>query len=136
MFDYIYTKKFPKPNEYFSYCCPVTKIPFNYNYPTKYDIQFLSMEYLGPIIFQFLNPKLELRNPPKTGPIKSPISLTIVYKVEAMSLATNSSKLGSYFFKSLDKLIKAGTFIGAPAPPVKQSPNKTDIILLGIGGTG
>ncbi len=58
MFDYIYTKKFPKPNEYFSYCCPITKIPFNYNYPTKYDIQFLSMEYLGPIIFQFLNPKL------------------------------------------------------------------------------
>lgn len=58
MFDYIYNKKFPKPNEYFSYCCPITKIPFNYNYPSKYDIPFLSMEYLGPIIFQILSPKI------------------------------------------------------------------------------
>ena len=38
MLNYIYNKKFPKPNEYFSYCCPITKIPFNYNYPTKYDL--------------------------------------------------------------------------------------------------
>jgi hypothetical protein len=58
MFDYIYNKKFPKPDEYFSYCCPLTKITFNYNYPTKCDIQFLPMEYLGPIIFKLLTPKL------------------------------------------------------------------------------
>jgi hypothetical protein len=45
------------PNEYFSYFCPITNIPFNYNYPSKYDIQFLSMEYLGPIIFQILTPE-------------------------------------------------------------------------------
>ena len=56
MFDYIYNKKFPKSNEYFSYCCPMTKILFNYNYPSKYDIPFLPMEYIGPIIFQILNP--------------------------------------------------------------------------------
>ena len=58
MLNYIYDKKFPKPNEYFSYCCPLTKLSFNYNYPSKYDIPFLPMEYLGPIIFQILNPKL------------------------------------------------------------------------------
>ena len=58
MFDYIYNKKFPKPNEYLSYCCPITKIFYNYNYPTKYDIPFLSMEYLGPIIFQILTPEI------------------------------------------------------------------------------
>ena len=58
MLDYIYNKKFPKPNEYFSYLCPITNIPFYYNYPSKYDIPFLPMEYLGPIIFQILNPKL------------------------------------------------------------------------------
>jgi hypothetical protein len=58
MLDYIYNKKFPKPNEYFSYFCPITKIPFYYNYPTKYNIPFLSMEYLGPIIFQILSPKI------------------------------------------------------------------------------
>ena len=45
------------PNEYFSYFCPITNIPFNYNYPSKFDIQFLSMEYLGPIIFQILTPE-------------------------------------------------------------------------------
>ena len=58
MFDYIYYKKFPKPNEYFSYFCPITNIPFNYYYPSKFDIQFLSMEYLGPIIFQILTPEM------------------------------------------------------------------------------
>ncbi len=58
MFDYIYNKKFPKPDEYFSYCCPISRISFNYNYPTKYDIPFLPMEYLGPIIFQILTPEI------------------------------------------------------------------------------
>lgn len=58
MFDYIYNKKFPLPNEYFSYCCPETKIPFCYNYPSKYDIPFLPMEYLGPNFFKLLNPDL------------------------------------------------------------------------------
>ena len=58
MLDYIYNKKFPKPNEYFSYCCPITNIPFYYNYPSKYDIPFLPMEYLGPIIFKLLSPKM------------------------------------------------------------------------------
>ena len=85
---------------------------------------------------QYLNPNFELRNPPKNGPIESPKSVTIVYKVEAISLAVNSSKLGSITFNSLDKLIKAGTLIGAPAPPVKHRPNKIQMILLGKGGTG
>jgi hypothetical protein len=58
MFDYIYDKKFLKPDEYFSYCCPITKITFSYNYPTKFDIQFLPMEYLGPIIFKLLTPEI------------------------------------------------------------------------------
>ena len=58
MLDYIYNKKFPKPDEYFSYCCPISRISFNYNYPTKYDIPFLPMEYLGPIIFQILTPEI------------------------------------------------------------------------------
>ena len=58
MLNYIYNKKFPKPNEYFSYCCPFTKIYFNYNYPSKYDIPFLPMEYLGPNIFTLLSPKI------------------------------------------------------------------------------
>ena len=58
MLDYIYNKKFPKPNEYFSYCCPLTKITLNYIHPSKYDIPFLPMEYLGPIIFRLLSPKL------------------------------------------------------------------------------
>ena len=58
MLNFIYNKKFPKPNEYFSYCCPLTKISFNYNYPSKYDIPFLPMEYLGPIIFKLLSPKI------------------------------------------------------------------------------
>ena len=58
MLNFIYNKKFPKPNEYFSYCCPLTKISFNYNYPSKYDIPFLPMEYLGPIIFKLLSPKM------------------------------------------------------------------------------
>ena len=40
------------------------------------------------------------------------------------------------FLRALAKLIKAGTLIGAPAPPVKHSPNKIDIMLLGKGGTG
>ena len=85
---------------------------------------------------QFLKPNLELRNPPKVGPIKSPILLTTVYKVEAISFAVNSSKFGSYIFKSLDKFISAGTLIGAPAPPHKHNPNKIETILFGIGGTG
>jgi hypothetical protein len=58
LLDYIYNKKFPKPNEYFSYCCPLTKITLNYTHPSKYDIPFLPMEYLGPIIFRLLSPKL------------------------------------------------------------------------------
>ena len=58
MLDYIYNKNFPKPNEYFSYCCPLTKITLNYTHPCKYDIPFLPMEYLGPIIFRLLSPKL------------------------------------------------------------------------------
>ena len=58
MLDYIYNKKFPKPNEYFSYCCPLTKITLNYTHPSKYDIPFLPMEYLGPIIFKLLSPKM------------------------------------------------------------------------------
>ena len=58
MLNFIYNKKFPKPNEYFSYYCPLTKISFNYNYPSKYDIPFLPMEYLGPIIFKLLSPKM------------------------------------------------------------------------------
>ena len=58
MLDYIYNKKFPKPNEYFSYCCPLTKITLNYTQPSKYDIPFLPMEYLGPIIFKLLSPKM------------------------------------------------------------------------------
>ena len=58
MFDYIYNKKFPKPDEYFSYFSPISKITFNYNYPTKYDIQFLPMEYLGPLIFKLLTPEI------------------------------------------------------------------------------
>ena len=58
MLNYIYDKKFPKPNEYFSYCCPLTKLSFNDNYPSKYDLPFLPMEYLGPIIFPILSPKI------------------------------------------------------------------------------
>ena len=58
MLNYIYDKKFPKPNEYFSYCCPLTKLSFNYNYPSKYDLPFLPMDYLGPIIFPILSPKI------------------------------------------------------------------------------
>ena len=58
MLNYIYDKKFPKPNEYFSYCCPLTKLSFNYNYPSKYDLPFLPMEYLCPIIFPILSPKI------------------------------------------------------------------------------
>lgn len=58
MFDYIYNKHFPKPNEYLSYCCPTTKIFFKYYYPSKYDIPFLPMEYLGPNFFKLLNPEL------------------------------------------------------------------------------
>ena len=58
MLNYIYDKKFPKSNEYFSYCCPLTKLSFNYNYPSKYDLPFLPMEYLGPIIFPILSPKI------------------------------------------------------------------------------
>jgi hypothetical protein len=58
MFDYIYNKQFPKPNEYLSYCCPITKSAFDYNYPSKYDIPFLAMEYLGPLFFKLLNPDL------------------------------------------------------------------------------
>jgi len=58
LLDYINNKKFPKPNEYFSYCCPLTKITLNYTHPSKYDIPFLPMEYLGPIIFRLLSPKL------------------------------------------------------------------------------
>ncbi len=57
MLEYIYNKKFPKPNEYFSYCCPKTKISLNYTHPSKYDLPFLPMEYLGPIIFPLLSPK-------------------------------------------------------------------------------
>jgi hypothetical protein len=57
MFDCIYAKKFPKPNEYFSYICPITKLSLNYAHPSKYDIPFLQMEYLGPIIFRLLSPK-------------------------------------------------------------------------------
>ena len=58
MLNFIYNKKFPKPNEYFSYCCPLTKITLNYTHPSKYDIPFLPMEYLGPIIFKLLSPKM------------------------------------------------------------------------------
>ena len=58
MFDYIYYKSFPKPNEFFSYCCPITKIPFKDSYPSKYDKPFLPMEYLGPHFFKLLNPDL------------------------------------------------------------------------------
>ena len=58
MFDYIYNKKFPLPNEFCSYCCPITKIPFSYNYPSKYDIPFLPMDYLGSNFFKLLNPEL------------------------------------------------------------------------------
>ena len=53
MLNFIYNKKFPKPNEYFSYCCPLTKISFNYNYPSKYDIPFLPMEYLGQLYLNY-----------------------------------------------------------------------------------
>ena len=58
MLDFIYNKKFPKPNEYFSYCCPIRGIPFYYSYPSKYDIAFLPMEYIGPIIFQIFTPEI------------------------------------------------------------------------------
>ena len=58
MLDYIYNKKFPRPNEYLSYCCPINKIPFNFSYPSKYDVPFLPMEYLGPNFFRLLNPEL------------------------------------------------------------------------------
>lgn len=58
LFDYIYNKRFPRPNEYFSYLCPTTKIAFNYNYPTKYEMTFLPMEYLGPIFLKLLNPEI------------------------------------------------------------------------------
>ena len=43
---------------FFSYCCPINKIAFNYNFPSKYEIPFLPMEYLGPKFFKFLNPDL------------------------------------------------------------------------------
>ena len=56
--DYIYNKKFPKPNEYFSYVCPINKIPFKYNFPGKYDLTFLPIESLGPIFFKLLTPEL------------------------------------------------------------------------------
>ena len=58
IFDYIYNKQFPKQNEYLSYYCPITKNTFSYNYPSKYNIPFLAMEYLGPIFFKLLNPEL------------------------------------------------------------------------------
>ena len=57
MLNFIINKKFPKPNEYFSYYCSISNIPLSYNYPSKYDIPFLPMEYLAPIIFQILSPK-------------------------------------------------------------------------------
>jgi hypothetical protein len=57
MLNFIINKKFPKPNEYFSYYCPISNIHLSYNYPSKYDIAFLPMEYLAPIIFQILSPK-------------------------------------------------------------------------------
>jgi hypothetical protein len=56
--DYVYNKKFPKPNEYFSYVCPIKKIAFKYNYPSKYDLPFLPIECLGPIFFKLLTPEL------------------------------------------------------------------------------
>jgi hypothetical protein len=56
--DYIYNKKFPNPNEYFSYVCPINKIAFKYHYPNKYDLTYLSMECLGPIFFKLLTPEL------------------------------------------------------------------------------
>ena len=58
MLDYIYNKSFQKPNEYFSYVCPINKIPFKYNYPGKYDLRFLPIECLGPIFLKLLNPEL------------------------------------------------------------------------------
>lgn len=58
--DYIYKKNFPRPNEYFSYICPINKIPFSYNFPSKYELTFLGIESLGPIIFKLLNPDLIL----------------------------------------------------------------------------
>ena len=60
MLDYIYNKKFPKPNEYFSYVCPFNKISFKYNYPSKYDLTFLPIECLGPFFMKLLNPELIL----------------------------------------------------------------------------
>jgi len=38
--------------------CPTTKITFNYNYPTRYEMTFLPMEYLGPIFLKLLNPEI------------------------------------------------------------------------------
>ena len=58
--DYIYYKKFPKPDEYFSYVSPINKIPFKYNFPNKYDLKFLPIESLGSIFFKLLNPELIL----------------------------------------------------------------------------
>ena len=60
MLDYIYNKNFPKPNEYFSYVCPINKIPFNYTFPSKYELTFLPIESLGPIFFKLLNPEIIL----------------------------------------------------------------------------
>ena len=56
MFDYIYNKNYPKLGEYFSYMCDKTCISLNYDYPDKYELPFLAMEYLGKIIFKILTP--------------------------------------------------------------------------------
>ena len=56
MFDYIYSKNYPKLGEYFSYICNKTCISLSYDYPDKYELPFLAMEYLGKIIFNILTP--------------------------------------------------------------------------------
>jgi hypothetical protein len=58
MLDYIFNRKFPKPNEYFSYFCPLLKLNLSYNYPNKYNIPFLPMEYFSSILFKLLTPEL------------------------------------------------------------------------------
>ena len=58
MLDYIYGKNYPKLGEYFSYTCDKTFISLHYDYPDKYELPFLAMEYLGKIMFKILTPDL------------------------------------------------------------------------------
>ena len=83
---------------------------------------------------QYLKLYFDVKNPPKIGPIKSPIETYKLFIAEAISFAVFYTIL--FTLTSLVKANKPSTYIGEPPKPKKISPNITDIIYFGNGGTG